>query len=235
VHPAEEGHRVAERKDSSAAAFSPWEEAYARFETPEEERRKFLRRLRRLGAKEWPRTAQIVELFCGRGNGMHALHALGFTRVEGVDLSPALLARYQGPARTTVADCRKLPFPDASRDILIVQGGLHHLESLPQDLERTLTEARRVLRPSGRLVLVEPWSTPFLTVVHAVSENQLVRRIWNKMDAFATMTHYERRTYEQWLGRPEEILRLLDARFRRERSSIGFGKLMYVGVPRPAG
>src|SRR5271166_6151917 len=38
-----------------------WEEAYQRFETPEEECRKFLRRLKRLGADDWPRDAAIVE------------------------------------------------------------------------------------------------------------------------------------------------------------------------------
>ena len=65
----------------------PWEAAYLRFETPEQEIQKFIRRLHHLGAEEWPRDSEIVELFCGRGNGLHALERLGFTRLEGVDLS----------------------------------------------------------------------------------------------------------------------------------------------------
>ena len=47
----------------SAPAPNAWEAAYLRFETPEEERRKFLRRLRKLGAESWPKDAQVVELF----------------------------------------------------------------------------------------------------------------------------------------------------------------------------
>ena len=118
-----------------------WEQAYLRFETPEEERRKFLRRLRILGAQSWPRDSEVVELFCGRGNGLEALSGLGFEHLEGVDLSDTLLAQYRGKARCYVADCRSLPFPDRSRDVLVVQGGLHHLEALPDDLIRTLDEA----------------------------------------------------------------------------------------------
>ena len=220
------------RDDSAQVAPpSPWEEAYARFETPAEERRKFLRRLRWLGAHDWPKDSQIVEIFCGRGNGIHALEQLGFTRLEGVDLSPALLAQYHGPAVTHAADCRHLPFEDRSRDVLIVQGGLHHLEGLP-DLEMTLGEIGRVLRPGGRFVAVEPWRTPFLDLVHWVSEKPLVRKLSNKMDAFATMTHYERDTYERWLAAADSIRPLLAKHFTPERQRIGWGKLMYVGTPR---
>jgi ubiquinone/menaquinone biosynthesis C-methylase UbiE len=147
-----------------------WEAAYSRFETPNEEVRKFRRRLIALGIAQCPREANVVELFCGRGNGLEALAQLGFHRIEGVDLSPRLLKQYKGSAACYVADCRQLPFIDDSKDIVIVQGGLHHLISLPDDLEQVLSETRRVLRKSGRLVVVEPWWTPFLRFVHALCD-----------------------------------------------------------------
>src|SRR6266478_7656095 len=109
------------RDDLSAPSPDPWEAAYLRFETPKQEIQKFVSRLRKLGAAQWPRNTEIVELFCGRGNGLVALERLGFTHIEGVDLSPRLLAQYKGSAKCTVADCRKLPFPDCSKDVLIVQ------------------------------------------------------------------------------------------------------------------
>jgi SAM-dependent methyltransferase len=213
----------------SAAAPNAWEAAYLRFETPEEERRKFLRRLRKLGAESWPRDAEVVELFCGRGNGLHALQHLGFTRLEGVDLSLALLANYDGPAKCVVADCRQLPFPDESRDIAIVQGGLHHLPELPGDLQRVVAEVRRVLRPGGRFMVVEPWRTPFLRFVHWVGSFRTARRAWAKLDALETMTELELTTYEQWLRQPEVVLRVLESGFAAERKFIGWGKLMWVG------
>ncbi len=213
----------------TSPTVTAWEAAYLRFETCEEELRKFLRRLRKLGALTWPRDAQVVEIFCGRGNGLHALHHLGFTRVEGVDCSAALVARYSGPAKFVVADCRQLPFPDASRDIVIVQGGLHHLPELRADLEKVVSEVRRVLRPSGRFMVVEPWRTPFLRFVHWVGSFRLARRMWAKLDALETMTELEWVTYDQWLRQPEAVLRRLEGDFATERKCIGWGKLMWVG------
>jgi ubiquinone/menaquinone biosynthesis C-methylase UbiE len=210
----------------------PWEAAYLRFETPEEEIQKFIARLNRLGAPQWPRDAEIVELFCGRGNGLIALQRLGFTRMEGVDLSPRLLALFKGSAKCTVADCRKLPFPDRSKDVLIVQGGLHHLPALPGDLDQTFSEMQRVLRARGRVMFVEPWRTPFLTLVHFISEIPLVRKISGKMDAFATMTEHEIRTYEQWLGQPEVIKKIARAHFVPLHESFAWGKWNFVGTPK---
>jgi ubiquinone/menaquinone biosynthesis C-methylase UbiE len=216
----------------TAPSPDPWEAAYLRFETPEQEIHKFIARLRKLGAAQWPRDAEIVELFCGRGNGLNALERLGFTRLEGVDLSPRLIAQYRGPAKCIVGDCRQLLFADRSKDVLIVQGGLHHLPALPEDLEQTFAEMQRVLRKEGRVVVVEPWLTPFLKLVHAVSENPLARRLSNKLDALATMIQFERRTYEQWLTQPELIRKLAQTHFVPIHESFEWGKWNFVGQPR---
>jgi SAM-dependent methyltransferase len=216
----------------NALSPDPWETAYLRFETPEEEIQKFIARLNRLGAPQWPREAEIVELFCGRGNGLAALERLGFTRIEGVDLSPRLVAQYRGPAKCIVADCRQLPFADCSKDVLIVQGGLHHLPTLPEDLQQSFAEMQRVLRKEGRAVFVEPWLTPFLKFVHRVSENPLARRLSNRMDALATMIQLERRTYEQWLCQPGLIKKIARAHFVPVHEYFAWGKWNFVGTPR---
>jgi ubiquinone/menaquinone biosynthesis C-methylase UbiE len=222
--------------NAESAAFAvnaqdPWEAAYLRFETPEQEIEKFTQRLLQLGAGDWPRGAEIVELFCGRGSGLHALHRLGFTRLEGVDLSARLVAQYRGEARCYVSDCRRLSFADGSKDVLIVQGGLHHLPTLPDDLEQTLKEMRRVLRKDGRLVLVEPWLTPYLRLVHVVCANAVMRRLSKRLDALATMIQCERHTYEQWLSHPELILNLVRSCFVPKQQAIGWGKWSFVGRP----
>lgn len=213
-------------------AVDPWESAYLRFETPEQEIQKFIRRLKRLGASEWPRSARIVELFCGRGNGLHALRRLGFEHVEGVDLSPRLIAQYRGPAQCYVCDCRHLQFAAESKDVVIVQGGLHHLVSLPSDLERTFAETRRVLEKEGRVLFVEPWLTPFLRCVHAIADNALARRWSAKLDALATMIDHERSTYENWLGRPAEIRALAQKYFAPLHESFRWGKWNFLGRPK---
>lgn len=208
---------------------TPWEEAYARFETPKQEIAKFQGRLLKLGAAKWNTNLRIVELFCGRGNGLHALSALGFQRLEGVDLSENLLGEYEGPAKCYVCDCRQLPFKNQSRDVVIVQGGLHHLPRLTEDLEMTLMEMQRILRPGGFSVIVEPWQTPFLRLVHAMCASRAARLCWPKLDALATMVENERTTYEQWLSHPQTILELLKDYFPAHSAHAAWGKLQFVG------
>jgi SAM-dependent methyltransferase len=209
----------------------PWEAAYLRFESPEEEIRKFTRRLRRLGADRWPRDAQILELFCGRGNGLAALELLGFRRIRGIDLSPRLIRMYRGRARSFVGDCRALPVRAASQDIALVQGGLHHLPNLPHDLERVVAEVHRILKPAGLFAVVEPWLTPFLQLVHRGCMGP-ARRVSSKLDALATMIEHEGDTYRSWLGQPELVSSLLSAAFEPRIDERRWGKLLFLGRKR---
>lgn len=212
------------RPSESAA----WEDAYRRFESPDAEVRKFVGRLHWFGVDRWPRDVRVVELFCGRGNGLVALAQLGFSRLEGVDLSSDLLAEYRGPAQLHQADCRNLPFPDASRDLLVCQGGLHHLAEMA-DLDKVLGECRRVLVPGGRLLVVEPWSTPFLFAVHWVAFQPAFRRLISRLDHLATMIEHERDTYERWLAAPAAIKERLHASFQPVRERAAWGKLYFLG------
>ena len=219
---------------SDDPALDPWEAAYVRFETPEEEERKFIRRLIAAGALRWDRDAVILDLFCGRGGGARALHRLGFRHVVGLDLSPRLLRARTDRSACMVADCRVLPIATQSADIVVVQGGLHHLPTIPEDLSTVLTEVARALRPGGILVAVEPWSTPFLALVHAVCRIHLARRAMPKLDALSTMIEHERRTYEAWLRNGVTIMREFDRLFDRRHLRRRLGKLYYVGTAREA-
>ena len=208
-----------------------WEAAYKRFETAEEEIEKFVRRLTRFGFPGLPKDARIAEIFGCRGNGLVALERMGFTHVEGVDLSDTLLEQYEGGATLHLADCMQLPFKDDSYDIVIVQGGLHHLPQMPEDLATCLAEVARVLKPDGTFYVVEPWSTPFLTMVHLIVEQPIMRKVYAKGDALAEMTDHERVTYEQWLGMPTEIMQTFGKYFTAVEKRMAWGKLCYAGKP----
>jgi SAM-dependent methyltransferase len=208
---------------------SAWEAAYRRFETPEEETRKFAQRLRRLGASGWPPSSRAIELFCGRGSGMRALAEAGIRSHRGADLSVALLALARGSGPVVAADCRRLPFREGAFDLAVVHGGLHHLLRLPEDLDLVLAETRRALAPRGLFVAVEPWISPFLRLVHALCRNRAVRVVWKRGDALATMIENERESYESWLSAPSLVLARLRAAFPPELCRVRWGKLYYVG------
>ena len=146
-----------------------------------------------------------------------------------MDLSESLLAQYQGPAKCYVCDCRELPFETTSRDIVIIQGGLHHLAQFPEDLRRSLSEVARILKPGGRFFLVEPWRTPFLQAVHFACEVRLLRRLSGKLNSLAIMIENERETYENWLARPDQIIELLREYFPTGNLMKNFGKIRFIG------
>ena len=79
-------------------------------------------------------------------------------RVIGADFVIPMLERGRGKApavRPVGADALELPFPDAGFDGALVGFGARNLA----DLDRGLTEARRVLKPGARLVILE-FTTP---------------------------------------------------------------------------
>lgn len=221
-----------EKSHPNFNATVAWEDAYKQFETPESEMRKFSSRLEKAGAAKWDRSAKIVEIFCGRGGGLDALSGMGFTNLEGVDISQRLLDAYHGTAKIYCADCRKLPLPDHSRDIIIVQGGLHHLPVLPDDLKLTLMEVVRVLKPGGLFIMAEPWRTPFLELVLSVCSFGPLRRLWGKLEAISTMVALERDTYFHWLNFPKEVDAEVTRLFNAEVKSISMGTYLFVGRPK---
>ena len=96
---------------------------------------------------------RVLEIGCGEGGNLHHLSRSG-ARLFGVDFSPAKagFAHAATGAQTACADAGRLPFADGTFDAVLIRDLLHHLP----DRTAALREARRVLRPRGRLTLVEP-------------------------------------------------------------------------------
>jgi ubiquinone/menaquinone biosynthesis C-methylase UbiE len=111
---------------------------------------------------------EVLDLACGTANLLPRLEEWGarVARYTGVDVSREMLraagARVEAssiPATLQAADAAKLPFGDASFDTVISASALH---AFPEP-ERALGEVRRVLRPGGRLLLLD-WSRGRVTM-----------------------------------------------------------------------
>lgn len=115
-----------------------------------------LARLRRLILAE----AEGAILEIGAGTGANLAHYRAGATVTAVELRPAHLAatldkarRHSAPANVSgaCADAHNLPFPDSAFDTVV---GTLVFCSI-QDPVAALAEIRRVLRPGGRLLLLE--------------------------------------------------------------------------------
>lgn len=93
---------------------------------------------------------RLVDIGGGTGNYALALASEGWNPIV-IDRSPEMLGRARAKGLQTVqGDAQHLPFEDASFDAATMISMLHHVENR----QAALAEARRVLRPGGRLVLM---------------------------------------------------------------------------------
>lgn len=109
---------------------------------------------------------RILDLATGTGDLALELARQGVPRVVGVDFSRGMLAAaavktVPDPAIALAqGDAMRLPFPDATFDAVTIGFGLRNLP----DYAAAVAEMARVLRPGGRLVVLEmtPLRRPLL-------------------------------------------------------------------------
>jgi len=169
--------------------------------------RKRLVGLARLSAGE-----SILDVGCGTGSvAIAAKRQVGADgAVVAIDASPEMIARARSKAararidvtfRTAAAEA--LPFPDAQFDVVLSTLMLHHLpRSVRQQCAR---EIRRVLKPAGRVLVVD--------FAHAQSKS-------------GVLAHFHRHGHVD----PREIIALLEqAGFRcMEIGPVGISSLQFV-------
>jgi ubiquinone/menaquinone biosynthesis C-methylase UbiE len=132
---------------------------------------------------------------CGFGEDAARLARLG-AAVEAFDISPEIIdiakARAErngyGNIRFSVSPCERLDFPDAHFDIVFFFDILHHV-----DIPKSVTEARRVLKPGGRIIGNELYTHSLLQkgvresyVVDKVLYPAMKKFIYGKNDAYIT-------------------------------------------------
>jgi len=97
-----------------------------------------------------PPDALVLDLACGTGDLTRLALRSGY-RVIGADLSRGMLDANRTGVPLVHADCSTLPFPDGAFDGLVCGYALRNFT----DLAGALAETARVIRPGGRLALLE--------------------------------------------------------------------------------
>ncbi len=103
-------------------------------------------------------SSRVLDLGCGPGIVTEAL-AIETGQVIALDLSPEMIRRArqrceeagQKNVRFTIGKAEKLPFHNASFDVIVTRLTIHHFP----DPEAALSEMIRVLKPSGKIVIAD--------------------------------------------------------------------------------
>jgi ubiquinone/menaquinone biosynthesis C-methylase UbiE len=121
---------------------------------------------------------RVLEVGCGAGTDTTQF-ALAGARLTSVDLSLQSLrmarqhlAACEAQAQLCEADAEKLPFADASFDVVYSWGVIHHTPDMPA----AIAEIARVLRPGGQLRVMiyhrHSWVTLRVWVRHALLQGR---------------------------------------------------------------
>ncbi len=170
-------------------------------------------------------TSRVLDVACGTGDLTQEFAKAGAFSVTGVDFTPEMLdvARFKA-ARVTAGveaypniayeqgDAMALRFADATMDVVSIAFGIRNV----QQPEKALREFARVLRPGGRLVILE-FSEPSNSVIRAVS-SLYTRKI---MPWTATLISRDRSGAYRYL--PRSVSTFMEpAEFKRSVAEAGF-------------
>ena len=137
---------------------------------------------------------RIVDVGCGEGRLARELATRGAT-VSGYDPfleepETAWVREGSGALRLARSAADAIPEPDASADVVLFVFSLHHVPKAK--LGPALKEARRLLKPSGRLCVAEPLAEgPAQYVMELYHDETAVRR-----DATSSLQAYAAPAFE---------------------------------------
>jgi SAM-dependent methyltransferase len=142
---------------------------------------------------------RVLDLACGPGLVTGAARVRGAI-ATGLDFSAAMiaLARAAHPEiRFHEGDAEALPFADGSFDAVVANFGIHHMP----DPVCALSEARRVLRPGGRMVFTS-WAAP--------AENIAWKLLFDAISAHGDLAAAKTPPSGGGLRKPEDLVRVLN-------------------------
>jgi len=121
------------------------------------------------------RAAKVLDLGCGAGHASYAAARGGAASIVAYDLSTQMLEvvateagrREHAAIITQAGPAERLPFDDASFDLVVTRYSAHHW----RDVRGAILETARVLRPGGIFVVIDvlaPENPLFDTVLQSV-------------------------------------------------------------------
>lgn len=134
---------------------------------------------------------RVLDVGTGTGNTAFAI-APAVAWVTGIDLTPEMLKaaervrKERGFANVTfeTGDVHDLPYPDGAFDLVLCRRAAHHFS----DINRAIAEMRRVLKPTGRLVVDD----------RSVPEDDAIDALMQQLDTLHDPSHVRQYRPSEW-------------------------------------
>ncbi|MGI9493790.1 MAG: class I SAM-dependent methyltransferase [Geminicoccaceae bacterium] len=143
----------------------------------------------------------VVDVGAGNGKFARAFAKRG-AQVVGIEIDEEKVAIAQQAAHADVeirlGRGEDLPIDDASTDLVCFMFSFHHI---PLDLqEEALCEARRILKPTGRMHVVEPRPFGSMTevMIDLVDESHVLNHSQRRLDELAEQGHFSRVSQKEY-------------------------------------
>jgi ubiquinone/menaquinone biosynthesis C-methylase UbiE len=142
-----------------------------------------MREFRRKSLRALPTDTRKHVLISGAGTGLDLPLAPALHRYTALDFNPAMLAHARPRGRNmevefVLGDCMALPFADAQFDHVV----LHLIVAVVAEPQRCLSEAARVLKPGGTIILFDKFLRPHQHAPIRRLFNFFTRRFATRMD-----------------------------------------------------
>jgi len=108
-----------------------------------------------------PDKCSVLDVACGNGSLLFGLNKIKSINGFGIDIADRMIenaATLNPDMKFQVSGCEAMPFQDESMDIITVCAAYHHFP----DVVAFAKEAKRILKPEGKLYIAEVYLPSFL-------------------------------------------------------------------------
>ena len=120
------------------------------------------------------KNSEVLDYGCGIGSSMEKVINFNPKKITGIDISEVSIQKAMSKLKSTkinvhclVENCENTKINSSSFDIVYGTGILHHLQ-----LDKSLNEIYRLLKPNGTLAFIEPLgSNPLINIYRKLTPN----------------------------------------------------------------
>lgn len=140
---------------------------------------------------------RMIDIGCGTGDLVRQLTEAGAI-VSGIDTAEVIEKAKQFPTAGSETYLEgggeTLPFPDDFADVILFFASIHHVPETKMD--QALAETRRVLKPDGLAIIIEPVATPgsYTELIRLVEDEEHIQKLASDAINRASMSGFVLKT-----------------------------------------